>query len=90
MFGEPIRWVLLALIAGCGYFMIMDTSMYTRAFAFTFSVVFWQAYCVTLMWEADTLRNSGMKKKRMEGQALEAAQDNADQPPAAQQGHPSG
>ena len=73
MFGEPIRWILMALIAACGYFTIESSDMTTRAFAFTFSAVFWQAYCVTLMWEADMLRNSGMKKKRLEAERHGAA-----------------
>jgi len=59
----------MALIAACGYFIIASNDMGTRAFAFTFSAVFWQAYCVTLMWEADMLRNSGMKKKKLEEEA---------------------
>ena len=73
MLGEPIRWLFMALIAACGYFIIASNDMSTRAFAFTFSVVFWQAYCVTLMWEADVLRNSGMKKKKLEEERHEAA-----------------
>ena len=62
----------MALIAACGYFTIESSDMTTRAFAFTFSAVFWQAYCVTLMWEADMLRNSGMKKKKLEEEAAKA------------------
>ena len=63
MFATPIRWILMLCVAASGYFMITNSDMYVRAAAFIGSVVCWQFYYVIMMYEADLIRTSGMKKK---------------------------
>jgi hypothetical protein len=73
MIGEPLRWFFMLCVAACGYFTITSASMDVRAIAFIGSAVAWQGYCVILMYEADMLRNSGMKRKEREKAALAAS-----------------
>ncbi|MCX8197613.1 MAG: hypothetical protein N3F07_00225 [Candidatus Micrarchaeota archaeon] len=63
MLATPIRWVLMFLVAGCGYFIITSDDYQIRAAAFIFSVLCWQLYYITMMYEADSIRSSGLKKK---------------------------
>jgi hypothetical protein len=60
--GTPIRWAIMAGVAACGYFMITEKSAASRAYAFLFSVVLWQAYYILMMWEADAIRASAKRK----------------------------
>ncbi len=68
MIATPIRWLLMIGVAASGYFMITGSSMDTRAFAFIGSVVCWQAYYVTMMYEADIIASRG-RRGREGGQA---------------------
>jgi len=61
MIGTPIRWLLMAGVAACGFFMIASSSQSARAMAFVISVLLWQAHYVVLFWEADFLRGMGAK-----------------------------
>ncbi|MEM4634016.1 MAG: hypothetical protein QW275_02580 [Candidatus Anstonellaceae archaeon] len=62
----PVRWLLMFLVAACGYFIITSSDSGIRAAAFVLSVVFWQTYCVVLMYEADKIRNSNSSSKPKE------------------------
>ena len=63
MFATPIRWLLMAGVAASGYFIITSSSMNIRAFAFVGSVVCWQMYYVTMMYEADLIASSKRNAK---------------------------
>jgi len=59
-------------VAACGYFMIASSEMNTRAFAFVFSIIFWQAHYVVMMWEADAIASSKRRAgPQAQGGALE-------------------
>jgi hypothetical protein len=58
MLATPIRWLLMVGVAASGYFTITSNDMNTRAFAFIGSVVCWQMYYITMMYEADLIASS--------------------------------
>jgi hypothetical protein len=59
-------------VAACGYFTISSSDEGIRAAAFVFSVLCWQFHYVAMMYEADSIRNSGLGKKRPEAEASPA------------------
>lgn len=74
MLATPVRWFLMLCVAACGYFMISSSDTAIRAASFIGSVVCWQAYYVIMIWEADAIRSSGMKKRQ--GAACPSCQAN--------------
>lgn len=63
MIATPLRWLVMAGVAACGFFTITSDSMNTRAFAFVMSVMLWQAHYIIMMYEADMIRSAGVKKE---------------------------
>ena len=73
----------MAGVAVCGYFMITSSSMNERAFAFTGSVICWQAYYLVMIFEADMIRSTSKKKCAFCSQRLAEEQTSANRAPAA-------
>lgn len=71
MIGTPMRWLLMAGIAACGYFAITSNDINVRMMAFVGSAIIWQMHSVLLMWEADMIATSARRK--LEKQLKEAA-----------------
>jgi hypothetical protein len=64
MLMTPLRWVTIAGIAGCGYFLITSPSMYWRAGAFVVSCVLWQLYSILMVYDGYLIMQMAMIKKR--------------------------